>query len=218
MMHRNQLWEDLGKTTAVRRAAGSNKSLSHEEAEHIQATDSDWVLSWESYHNLPWGQGWRNTGGRLIFLECLPDPWNSTYMISYHPQDQKGRSPFYRHVENEAQGGGGAEARSGWPHPSSSSHATMSPCTSCLPDTVEKWKRAQRRLILGKSSQNHRDGQTKGCWNFEHEWAEPISLLLPSAIPQHTNGTQTSPSNAFSECFCEDWVWKETWLCELSCR
>lgn len=52
-------------------------------------------------------------GVRLIFLECLPDPWNSTYMISYHPHDQKVDDPHSTGMENEAQGGGGAEARSG---------------------------------------------------------------------------------------------------------
>lgn len=45
-----------GKTIAVRRAAGSNKSLSHEEAEHIQGAESSYELSLESYFNLPWGQ------------------------------------------------------------------------------------------------------------------------------------------------------------------
>lgn len=137
MMHRNQLWRIWGQDHCSQKSSGSNKSLSHEEAEHIQATDSDWVLSWRIIHNLPWGQGVEEYGGGDWYFECLPDPWNSTYMISYHPQDQKADETILQAWRTRLRRRWGRSQIWLNPYPSSSSHATMSPCTSCL---LTQWK------------------------------------------------------------------------------
>ena len=73
---------------------------------------------------------------RLIFLECLPDPWNSTYMISYHHDLISSKRPetipilqAWRMKPREEVGQKPGLAD---PHHSSSCHATLSPCTSYL--------------------------------------------------------------------------------------
>ena len=78
---------------------------------------------------------------RLIFLECLPDPWNSTYMISYHHDLISSKRPetipilqAWRMKPREEVGQKPGLAD---PHHSSSCHATLSPCTSYL---LTQWK------------------------------------------------------------------------------
>lgn len=196
MMHRNQLWEDLGKTTAVRRAAGSNKSLSHEEAEHIQATDSDWVLSWESYHNLPWGQGWRNTGAGETDISWMPSrslEFNIHDLISSTRPERM--IPILQACRTRPREEVGQKPDLADPHPSSS-HADHVTLHQLPPDTVEKWKRAQRRLILGKKQpepQGWADQRLLKFWNTNEQ--SPSLLLLPlchsAAYQRHL---WTSPS------------------------